>query len=160
VRRLTFVIDRTPFGTLRKRRDGIDRPMAGQEDTTRSPEGDLFPLTYDVGDHIRHSGNLNQGEIPMAAKKGGKKAKKSGKKTKTTKKAAKTAKKPAKRKAAKKPAKRAAARKPVKKAAPRPAAKTQVAATKAAPKAAPPAGVPSMLGGAPTSSHGRDDGDE
>ena len=90
----------------------------------------------------------------MAAKKG--KKKRGGKKTKTTKKAAKTA-KPAKRKAAKKPAKRAAARKPAKKAAPRSAAKTPAAAHKAAPKAAPPAGVPSMLGGAPTSSHGLDD---
>ena len=91
---------------------------------------------------------------------GGKKKKAGGKKTKTTKKAAKTAKKPAKRKAAKKPATRAAAKKPAKKAAPRSAAKTPAAAPKAASKAAPPAGVPSMLGGAPTSSHGLDDGEE
>jgi hypothetical protein len=49
----------------------------------------------------------------------------------------------------------------VKRAAPRSAAKkTPAAASKGAPKAAPPAGVPSLLGGTPTSSHGVDDGEE
>ena len=88
----------------------------------------------------------------MAAKKS---AKRPAKKTKTTKKAGKTAKKSAKRKA-KKPAKKAASKAPRRAAAKRPSG----GRAKPAPKAAPPAGVPSMLGGAPTSSHGLDDAEE
>ncbi len=88
----------------------------------------------------------------MAAKK------KAHKKTKTTKKhAGKTAKKKGKRggkKSSKKHGPRSA-----KKRAGHTAGK-KAGGSKVAVKAAPPAGVPSMLGGAPTSSHGLDDGEE
>ena len=102
----------------------------------------------------------------MAAKK------KAAKKTKTTKKAAgKTAKKKGGKKRAAKtgPARKAAPKKAARKAAPK-AAKTGRSAAKrssagkgaksSGQKAAPPAGVPSMLGGAPTSSAGLDEGEE
>jgi hypothetical protein len=86
----------------------------------------------------------------MAAKKKG------HKKTKTTKKHAKTAKKKGKRgkKSSKTHGKRSA-----KKRAGHSTSK-KAGGSKAASHAAPPVGVPSMLGGAPTSSIGLDDGEE
>ena len=87
----------------------------------------------------------------MAAKKKG------HKKTKTTRKAAgKTAKKKGKR-GGKKSGKKHGSRSAKKRAG----HKAKPGHSHAAPKAAaPPAGVPSMLGGAPTSSIGLDDGEE
>jgi hypothetical protein len=78
----------------------------------------------------------------MAAKKGAKKPKKA-------------AKRPAPKATAKKPAKA-----PGRSAGKRPSGGGGLAVKAVAPKAAPPAGVPSMLGGAPTSSRGLDDGEE
>ena len=131
---------------------------AGRRQARRS----TFLLTGNVRDHIRHLRSTSNQEDDDGCEEGRQEGQEGrGKKTKTTKKAAKTAKKPAKRKAAKKPAKRAAAKKPVKKAAPRSAGEDpRGGVQRRAPKAAPPAGVPSMLGGAPTSSHGADDGEE
>jgi hypothetical protein len=88
----------------------------------------------------------------MAAKKKG------HKKTKTTKKAAgKTAKKKGKR-GGKKAAKKHGGRSAKKRAGH--STSKKAGGSNAAPKAAPPAGVPSMLGGAPTSAIGLDDGEE
>jgi hypothetical protein len=129
----------------------------------------IICLTSDVGDHIRHVvvliHHLPRRAKVMAAKKT---AKKAAKKTKTTKKAAgKTAKKKkAKRSAKKASAKAGQKRSSGKKSAPKPAKKAAAKRSTggrgkaSGPKASPPAGVPSMLGGAPTSSQGLDDGEE
>ena len=82
----------------------------------------------------------------MAKKKGGKKT--------TKKSAGKTAKKKGKR------GKRKAAKRPARKAAVSRQKRAAVKQSAASKKAAPPDGVPTMLGGAPTSSTRLDDGEE